>query len=161
MIKNRQDYLDLLEADGIALGLPGTWGLRLRAKRMFFPNYIWSFVRLLRLAEYHHNCGHRLRYVLAQYRLSRLSLKLGLDIEINCFGPGLDIAHTGGITVSPLARVGRNCKIYPGVTTGTTRTDATRAPRLGDNTHKDHRDTPTPVVNEGNDVGPSKCAKSD
>ena len=92
-------------------------------------------MRLLRRAEYHHNCGHRLRYILVQYRLSRLSLKLGLNIEINCFGPGLNIAHIGGITVSPRARIGRNCKIYPGVTIGTTRTDAIPAPRLGDNIH--------------------------
>jgi serine O-acetyltransferase len=133
MIKSRQDYLDYLEADRVALGLPQNWGLYLIVKRVFFPHYIWNFVRLLRLAEYHHNCGHRLRYVLTQYRLSRLSLKIGVNIEINCFGPGLDIAHTGGITVSPLARIGRNCKIYPGVTIGTTRTGDVRAPRLGDN----------------------------
>jgi serine O-acetyltransferase len=135
MIKNRQDYLDYLEADRVALGVPRTPGLYLRARRVFFPNYIWSFVRLLRRAEYHHNCGHRLGYILAQYRLSRLSLKLGLNIPINCFGPGLDIPHTGGINVNSGARIGCNCKIYPGVTIGETRTDAIPAPRLGDNVH--------------------------
>jgi serine O-acetyltransferase len=132
MIKNRQDYLDYLEAARVALGLPRTWGLYLRMKRVFFPHYIWSFVRLLRLAEYHHNCGHRLRCIPAQYRLSRLSLKLGLDIEINCLGTGLDIAHIRGITVSPLARIGRNCRVYPGVTIGNTRA-GNPSPRLGDN----------------------------
>jgi serine O-acetyltransferase len=135
MIRNRQDYLDCLEADRLALRLPKHWGLYLRVKRVFFPDYTWDFMRLLRLSEYHHNCGHHLHYFLAQYRLSRLSLKLGLNIEINCFGPGLDIAHLGGITVSPLARIGRNCKIYPGVTIGTARTGDTHAPRLGDNVH--------------------------
>lgn len=135
MIRNRQDYLDCLEADRVALCLPKHRGLALRVRRVFFPDHTWDFVRLLRLAEYHHNSGHHLRYFLAQFRLSRLSVKLGLNIEINCFGPGLDIAHIGGITVSPLARIGRNCKIYPGVTIGTARTGDTRAPRLGDNVH--------------------------
>lgn len=134
MIKSRQDYLDYLEADRVALGVPKTPGLYLRVKRTFFPAYIWDFVRLLRRAEYHHNCGHRLRYVLAEYRLTRLSLKLGLNIPINCFGPGLDIAHTGGINVSSHARIGRNCKIYPGVTIGTG-ADGIASPRLGDNVH--------------------------
>lgn len=34
MIKNRQDYLDYLEADRVALGLPRTRGLCVRAKRV-------------------------------------------------------------------------------------------------------------------------------
>jgi serine acetyltransferase len=110
MIKNRQDYLDYLEADSVALGLPRTWGLCVRAKRVFFPDYTWNWVRLIRLAEYHHNCGHRIRHVLALCRLSRSSLKLGLNIEIDCLGAGLDMAHTGGITVSPRARIGRRCQ---------------------------------------------------
>ena len=134
MIKNRQDYLDYLGAHWVACEVPKTSGLYLRAKRVFFPNYIWNFVRLLRRAEYHHDCGHRLRYILVAYRLSHSSSKLGPSIPINCFGPGLDIAHTGGINVSSRARIGCNCKIYPGVTVGTG-SDGIASPRLGDSIH--------------------------
>ena len=58
----------------------------------------------------------------------RLSLKLGLTIPKNVFGPGLCIVHHGMVVVSDKAHVGRFCRIHPGTCIG----DYNGAPTLGD-----------------------------
>ena len=44
----------------------------------------------------------------------------GISIHINCFGPGLSIAHYGSIVVNKSAKIGCNCRIHEGVTIGAT-----------------------------------------
>ena len=46
-------------------------------------------------------------------------MRLGFSIPLNCFGPGLSIAHYGTITIGN-AKVGRNCRIQEGVNIGST-----------------------------------------
>lgn len=119
MIKSKEDYLYYLEADKIALGVN-------RKKPHFISIYesdvIWKFQRLLRKAEYLHNCRstgiYKIYYKYIQYRLFRAQLKTGFSIPMNVFGPGLSIAHLGPIIINGFAKVGKNCRIHPFTTIG-------------------------------------------
>ncbi|MBN9177786.1 MAG: serine acetyltransferase [Microbacterium sp.] len=57
------------------------------------------------------------------------SIVLSFSIPPHVFGPGLSIAHYGTIVVNSKAQVGRNCRLHPGVTLGSTRDEA---PVIGD-----------------------------
>ena len=51
-------------------------------------------------------------------------------------GPGLYIGHFGGITISPGARIGKNCNISQQVTIGVSGKDGNRGvPVIGDNVY--------------------------
>ena len=66
-------------------------------------------------------------------RLYSLGAKCGgFSIPINCFGPGLSIAHYGTIVVNDTAKVGKNCRIHEGVTIGATGKNG-QAAIIGDN----------------------------
>jgi serine O-acetyltransferase len=133
-IQSKQDYIFYLEADEVSLFIPeDTWD-RLR-ERMF--NQIWRFQRILRKTEYYSNCHNtplwRPLVLIMEYRLSRYGFKLGYEIPINVFGPGLSIAHQGSIIVNRYARIGENCRINNGVTIGTQAGYTDRCPTIGKN----------------------------
>lgn len=115
-IKSKADYRRFLEADLRAHGL-----VRHRfvdvARR---PEL--RFQRLLRRVEYLENCRRdpvgRLWWLVERARLNRRAIRLGFVIPRNVFGPGLSLAHYGSIVVNGGARVGRNCRIHPGVVIG-------------------------------------------
>lgn len=60
-----------------------------------------------------------------------MSLKLGFSIPLNCFGPGLSIAHYGCLVVGN-AKVGKNCRIQEDVNIGATG-GIPQAATIGDN----------------------------
>jgi serine O-acetyltransferase len=76
----------------------------------------------------------RLLYPIAGLVKRHFSLKYGISIPAETrIGPGFYIGHHGGIVVSPLCRIGRDCSISQGVTIGvTTRGSRRGAPVLGD-----------------------------
>lgn len=57
--------------------------------------------------------------LVARYFMRKLSYKLGIQIshEVN-IGEGFYIGHFGAIVINPLAVIGKNCNIAPGVTIG-------------------------------------------
>ena len=74
------------------------------------------------------------RGVIYKFRYLRLSLKLGLNIPINDFGPGLKIAHSGGIIVNENVRIGKNCSIRPYTVIGNKQDGKNdQVPFIGDN----------------------------
>lgn len=85
-----------------------------------YPEYkIMQFKRSLRRAEYAFNTAgnSRLKWIIALFyerKKNRLGRELGIDIDINCFGKGLQIFHGGSIVVNPRARIGENCKLHGG-----------------------------------------------
>jgi serine O-acetyltransferase len=90
----------------------------------------------LRKIEYLHNCKGRkslsfLKLIVLEIINHRLATRLGLTIPKNVFGSGLCIVHHGTIVVSPLAKVGRNCRIHPSTCIG----DYNGAPVLGNNVY--------------------------
>ena len=99
---------------------------------------IYKFQRLLRHREYWNNCLknksilHKLYYHYIVIRFHRYSLKLGISIPINVFGPGLAIVHYNAIVVSSSAKIGENCRIHACVNIG--HQDG-NAPKIGDNVY--------------------------
>lgn len=64
---------------------------------------------------------------------SHYGVKLGWDIPINTFGPGLKINHYGLIVVNGNARIGAFCDIHQGVNIGQHGADQHDVPTIGDN----------------------------
>lgn len=119
MIQCREDYRYYLEADRIALGEKR---VRPHLISIWEADVIWKFQRLLRKAEYLHNCKmsglHKIYYKWIQYRLFRAQVRTEINIPMNVFGPGLSIAHLGPIVINGFAKVGKNCRIHPFTTIG-------------------------------------------
>lgn len=119
MIQNKKDYLYYLEADRIALGEKRK---NPHVISIWESDIIWKFQRLLRKAEYLHNCKssgiYKIYYKWVQYRLFRAQVKTGMNIPLNVFGPGMSIAHIGPIVINGFSRVGKNCRIHPFTTIG-------------------------------------------
>lgn len=130
MIDSKERYHEYLRQDQIALG-------RSRDKKpCFFGDEIWKLERLLRKVEYDSNCKSGLSAAVIgryhKFRFHRLSVKLGMTIPVNVFGPGLSIPHYGTIVVHGNAKVGKNCRLQEGVTIGATN-GSHEAAMIGDN----------------------------
>lgn len=130
-ITSKEDYILFLEADMRRQGLQ-KWSAFSR-----FKNVILAWQRLLRKAEYYDNCRPSLFWrpynLYLRRKLQQSSIKLGFNIPLNVFGPGLSIVHWGTIIVNPNAKVGANCALHNGthIAQKTWRSD--KAPKIGDN----------------------------
>lgn len=92
-----------------------------------------TFIRRLRQAEFARRLKHAhpilaLVYVVARVRYQRLCMRYGATLPLDVFGPGLTLAHIGGVTINADALVGSNCRLHPGVTVGSV---GDRAPVIG------------------------------
>lgn len=116
MISSKETYYEYLKQDQLALGRENDTRPRL------FGDEIWKLERLLRRVEYDKNCKTgALGAILTKYhgfRFHRLSVRLGMTLPVNVFGPGLSIPHYGTIVVHANAKIGRNCRLQEGVTIG-------------------------------------------
>lgn len=138
MILSKEDYLNYLEADRIALGRNKA-GLVDKLIRLISPDYIWNFQKLLRKLEYYKNVKNngpfnKLIYLYLRLRYKKLSVKLSFTIPENVFGPGLAIVHYGTIVVNENAKVGANCRIHVGTNIGASG-GTNKAPQIGDNVY--------------------------
>ena len=109
-----QEYRFALEADRIIAGRPLKTFKR-RIKLFFVPDYMATFMFLLRKFEYLYDKKgffQKLLLCIIRYRFHKVSLKLGFSIYPNVFGPGLYIPHYGTIVVNGHARVGANCVLH-------------------------------------------------
>jgi len=143
-INSKEGLTFYLEADRLALGIKSNTASRKITDALGMTSLIWQYLRLLRTAEYVHNCktqsinGWLPKKYLA-FRLHRLGLALGFTIPLNVFGPGLRIIHYGTIIVNSKARVGANCELHNLVHIAQNLHDAEkgadsdRAPTIGDN----------------------------
>jgi serine O-acetyltransferase len=116
MISSKEEYQEYIKQDQLALGRQHD------RKPHLFGDEIWKLERLLRRVEYYKNCkqgpvGNMLRKYYG-YRFHRLSVRLGMTLPANVFGPGLAIVHYGTIVVHGGAKIGRNCRLQEGVTIG-------------------------------------------
>lgn len=116
MITSKKEYYEYLRQDQLALGRQKDERPRL------LGDEIWKLERLLRRVEYTKNCKKGpIGIVLGKYygyRFHRLSVRLGMTLPINVFGPGLAIPHYGTIVVHANAKIGSNCRLQEGVTIG-------------------------------------------
>jgi serine O-acetyltransferase len=111
MIRTKADLKYSLQYNRKAQGLPERMSIMRWIKNIFMPSSIWNFTSALRHCEYYSNnhCAMNLLGVIYKFRHLSLSQKLGLNIPMNVFGPGLKIDHLGGIIVNENFR----CSIRP------------------------------------------------
>lgn len=129
MIRNKTDLTYYLKCDKIALMIPK------EKKRPSYFDYIWKYEILLRKSEYYLNQPgliKKILYLLCYFRFRSLGIKLNIEMWPNQFGPGLSIAHAGGIVVNGNAKIGSNCRIHEGVTIGATN-GQNEAAQIGNN----------------------------
>lgn len=137
MISSKKEYLQYLEEDRIALGIPRP---SLKSKLVYFiaPNHIHNFQKLLRKKEYYLNCKkgifNKILYQIIKLRFRKISLKLGFSIPENVFGPGLAIVHYGTIVVNRHSKIGKNCRIHACTNIGASG-GSQKAPQIGDNVY--------------------------
>ncbi|MBN2297901.1 MAG: serine acetyltransferase [Deltaproteobacteria bacterium] len=125
-ISCKDDYRIYLEADRISLN-------KRRCIHHYFDE-IWRFQKALRRLEYLSNThSGYFQLLLAKTIYRRMSVRLGFTIPVNCFGPGLSIAHYGTIVVNGAARIGANCRIHTCTNIGTGAGTSGEAPRIGNN----------------------------
>lgn len=129
MIRTKDDLKHYLALDrrvyGITRRFPSLYG-----------DWHWKFLIALRNEEYHaNNSGllHRLCKKFWAVIHSHYGVKMGWDIPINTFGPGLKINHFGLIVVNPNARIGAFCDIHQGVNIGQHGDSLDDVPQIGDN----------------------------
>jgi serine O-acetyltransferase len=143
-INSKQGLRFYLEADRLALGKQSNIAAQRITDALGITSLIWRFLRLLRTAEYVHNCKTPSIYKLTtekylSFRLQRLGLVLGFEIPLNVFGPGLRIIHYGTIIVNSNARIGANCElqnlvhIAQNLHNAQKGADSDQAPTIGDN----------------------------
>ena len=128
MIQSKKELKNYLEQDRLALHYT-------KKRPGIIKDEIWKFEILLRKNEYCTNCLHKIWHLpykaVVKFLYHRLAVRLGFSIPLNCFGPGLSIAHYGLLTVGN-AQVGKNCRIQEGVNIGATG-GSNLAAAIGDN----------------------------
>ncbi len=117
MIQTRQELKQYICADN-AEYLKRSRKERLVGRIARYPDYeIMRYKVALRKAEYFTNSVKLgkigfLLGLLYERRKNRLGKKLGIEVEVNCFAPGLQVYHAGEIIVNPKARIGKNCRLH-------------------------------------------------
>ena len=114
MITSRKEYCRYVHADVAAYSL----------QRVNLYNWLridqLRFQLRLRRLEYLANCRRwrLLSRAVLEVMNHRLAVRLGVTVPKNVFGPGLCLVHRGTVVVSPLAKVGANCRIHPSTSIG-------------------------------------------
>lgn len=85
-----------------------------RIKGLFFPDYIMSFLKLMRKLSYYSHAGgiYKIWSYFIKYRYYRLGLKLGFNIGCDAFGYGLVLPHYGSLGCGSTNRFGNYCVIH-------------------------------------------------
>lgn len=129
MIRNKEELKYYLETDkkvyGIIRKYPRLWG-----------DEVWKFQIALRKEEYYYSQrGIFNKFMMKLWRRIHkyYGLKLGFDIPVCTFGPGLRINHFGLVVVNERARIGAYCDLHQGVNIGMDGLDLDNVPILGDN----------------------------
>ena len=135
MITSKKEYFYYLQEDRRAL--------KISSKIIFINPFeidleIWRFQKALRKCEYLYNINKnnplwKIRKYIAAIKFKKMSLRLGFTIPVNCFGPGLRIAHRGTIVVNGQCKIGTNCTINACVNIGAQFGADNKVPILGDN----------------------------
>ncbi len=84
-------------------------------KSLISPNYILSYLKLMRKIDYYKNKSSiisRLLLVIYQAKYKKLGIKLGFSISPSVFGYGLVIPHHGTIVVGAGNRIGNYSVIH-------------------------------------------------
>lgn len=112
MITNKKEYLEYLEADRVA-------NKKKRRHANLFGDYTYRYLNNLRKLEYYQNCRKDLfGRMFAKYlrvRHKQMSVKTGIQMDINTFGKGLALFHYGSIVVNETSEFGDYCVVQSDV----------------------------------------------
>ena len=112
MINSKSELIDYLKYER-TLYITGGILTEIKLWLLSDSDYLlWHYIKMLRLTEYHYNCGHRVRYLLYQRRKNVEGVKLGISIWHNTIDKGLKIDHYGTIIVNSHASIGENCRLH-------------------------------------------------
>lgn len=131
MSKNkRKGIKEWIASDLKRYGVSDVHQLSFFSKKELFG--FW-YMKCLRLAKYHKDCCHHLRFAYYRYKLFRLSQKYGFQIPYTTqIDKGFYLGHMGGIIVNADAKIGKNVNLAQGVTIGAdNRGDRKGAPTIG------------------------------
>lgn len=135
MIKTRNDLITYLNADADLYPILSR-GLLKRVKNRLVTTpqsskwNIFSYIRALRYAEYHHNNSllghsfglkafyHTLCMLFYYHRLRYLCFKTGFQISPNSVGKGLMIYHYGSLIINSESKIGDYATLFPGIVIG-------------------------------------------
>ena len=138
MIKSKADYKLFLKEDRKALGITKPTKLLDKIFNFLSPNSLLKFQETLRKSEYYKNCSSnpfaKFYYYYIRFLLKKKSVKLGLTIPENTFGPGLAIVHYGTIVINVNSKIGANCRIHACTNIGASG-GSKKAPIIGDNVY--------------------------
>lgn len=129
MIHNKDELRRYLSLDKKVYGID-------KKRPALYGDWHWKFLIALRHEEFHSmqsGIWHRIAKKFWAMLHSHYGVKMGWDIPINTFGPGLKINHFGLIVVNPNARIGAFCDIHQGVNIGQQGPDLHDVPTIGDN----------------------------
>ncbi|MDC5819333.1 serine O-acetyltransferase [Vibrio europaeus] len=131
-----QEYKTLLAAD--LYRIEGKSGFNAGLKE-YFTGEGWKYIFHFRTCQFlkQRKILKIFLYPLFRLKLRQIGFKLGISIPVATqIGPGLYIAHFGGIIVNSRVKIGRNVNISQGVTIGTSnRGKSAGTPIIGDNVY--------------------------
>jgi len=107
-----------------------------RMRTVLETEAIWA-IAVFRFGQFVYHDANGLTRILLKPFYEWASKWMGLVVGIHLFpdttvGPGFYIGHYGGIWISPLATLGANCNIGPGVVIGVAGEGRDKGPVLGD-----------------------------
>ena len=107
-----------------------------RMRTVLETEAIWA-IAVFRFGQFVYHDANRLTRILLKPFYEWAAKWVGLVVGIHLFpdttvGPGFYIGHYGGIWISPLATLGANCNIGPGVVIGVAGQGRDKGPVLGD-----------------------------
>ena len=129
MITNKEELKLYLKLDKAVYGIT-------RRRPRLYGDYTWKFLISLRFEEYHFaqvGLWHRFCKRFWAMLHNHYGIKMGWDIPINTFGPGLKINHFGLIIVNANARIGAFWDIHQGVNIGQHGFSQEDVPVIGNN----------------------------
>jgi serine O-acetyltransferase len=129
MIQSKEELRYYLRADKSVYGIT-------KKRPSLFSDWHWKFLIALRHEEYHYSQSGKWHRIMKRFwgiLHTRYGVKMGWDIPINTFGPGLKINHYGLIVVNRNARIGAFCDIHQGVNIGQNGISQEDVPTIGDN----------------------------
>lgn len=143
MIESKNELKHYIECDLKSLGEYPV-SIRKRIEGLVIPTRRNLQIRLRKL-EYQKgkqkkSFFSRLRLTIQSKRYEKYCQKLGCEIPVGVFGPGLCINHTEGVVVTGHAKIGSNCRLNAGVNIGefgrfNNSESSTNAPVIGNNVY--------------------------
>nr|MCR5609390.1 hypothetical protein [Lachnospiraceae bacterium] len=125
MIVNRKDLRSYLNRDYKSMSLNGKSMIIEYIKGNTDTVLIARLVKTLRYYEYYYNkyqssknWYYGIMSVIIKHIYYKKRRKLGIFIEPNCVGPGVNILHPGYVWIDHSSVIGSNCTILPRVLIG-------------------------------------------